>query len=139
MPSRSTARSWEALRQAGATPTGRHTCPLSCPQEPQTLLAESGRQDLNLRPPGPQPGALPDCATPRGRPESTRVRRRVERTSVRGRTVRPRARRARRRTLCAVLAERCQTDELVQRAGDENRTRALSLEGSRAAVTPRSL
>ena len=27
---------------------------------------ESGRQDLNLRPPGPQPGALPDCATPRG-------------------------------------------------------------------------
>jgi hypothetical protein len=26
----------------------------------------SGRQDLNLRPPGPQPGALPDCATPRG-------------------------------------------------------------------------
>ncbi len=25
----------------------------------------SGRQDLNLRPPGPQPGALPDCATPR--------------------------------------------------------------------------
>ena len=28
---------------------------------------QSGRQDLNLRPPGPQPGALPDCATPRGR------------------------------------------------------------------------
>src|SRR6202035_1914088 len=27
---------------------------------------QSGRQDLNLRPPGPQPGALPDCATPRG-------------------------------------------------------------------------
>ncbi len=26
----------------------------------------SGRQDSNLRPPGPQPGALPDCATPRG-------------------------------------------------------------------------
>src|SRR3954465_3179312 len=26
---------------------------------------KSGRQDLNLRPPGPQPGALPDCATPR--------------------------------------------------------------------------
>src|SRR5207249_281313 len=25
----------------------------------------SGREDLNLRPPGPQPGALPDCATPR--------------------------------------------------------------------------
>src|SRR5688500_16972728 len=29
------------------------------------LSFESGRQDLNLRPPGPQPGALPDCATPR--------------------------------------------------------------------------
>ena len=25
----------------------------------------SGRQDLNLRPLGPQPSALPDCATPR--------------------------------------------------------------------------
>ncbi len=33
-------------------------------QHPTTL--QSGRQDLNLRPPGPQPGALPDCATPRG-------------------------------------------------------------------------
>ena len=31
-----------------------------------SLFLESGRQDLNLRPPGPQPGALPDCATPRG-------------------------------------------------------------------------
>ena len=30
------------------------------------VSALSGRQDLNLRPPGPQPGALPDCATPRG-------------------------------------------------------------------------
>ena len=27
----------------------------------------SGREDLNLRPPGPQPGALPGCATPRSR------------------------------------------------------------------------
>ena len=27
----------------------------------------SGRQDLNLRPPDPQSGALPGCATPRGR------------------------------------------------------------------------
>jgi hypothetical protein len=33
-------------------------------QHPPAFL--SGRQDLNLRPPGPQPGALPDCATPRG-------------------------------------------------------------------------
>ena len=33
----------------------------------ERALVKSGRQDLNLRPPGPQPGALPDCATPRGR------------------------------------------------------------------------
>ncbi len=26
---------------------------------------KSGWQDSNLRPPGPKPGALPDCATPR--------------------------------------------------------------------------
>ena len=36
-------------------------------------FCESGRQDLNLRPPGPQPGALPDCATPRGAPASERA------------------------------------------------------------------
>ncbi len=31
-----------------------------------TLLSlVSGRQDSNLRPPGPKPGALPGCATPR--------------------------------------------------------------------------
>jgi hypothetical protein len=29
------------------------------------ILNWSGRQDLNLRPPHPQCGALPDCATPR--------------------------------------------------------------------------
>ena len=32
----------------------------------RALLNEwSGREDSNLRPPGPEPGALPDCATPR--------------------------------------------------------------------------
>jgi hypothetical protein len=61
---------------------------------------KSGRQDLNLRPPGPQPGALPDCATPRGcYPEPTRSR--------------------------------------ALRAGDGNRTRPRSLEGSCATTTPR--
>ena len=30
-----------------------------------SLWKMSGRQDSNLRPPGPKPGALPDCATPR--------------------------------------------------------------------------
>ena len=28
-------------------------------------IVESGREDLNLRPPQPHCGALPDCATPR--------------------------------------------------------------------------
>ena len=28
-------------------------------------LCLSGREDLNLRPFGPEPNALPDCATPR--------------------------------------------------------------------------
>ena len=27
----------------------------------------SGRKDSNLRPPGPKPGALPGCATPRNK------------------------------------------------------------------------
>jgi hypothetical protein len=43
----------------------------------------SGRQDLNLRPPGPQPGALPDCATPRGRSSLRHVRPSHVRTCVR--------------------------------------------------------
>ncbi len=30
------------------------------------LVVSSGRQDSNLRPPGPKPGALPGCATSRG-------------------------------------------------------------------------
>jgi hypothetical protein len=41
---------------------GRRRCSYLLLQE----FRLSGRQDLNLRPPGPQPGALPDCATPRG-------------------------------------------------------------------------
>ena len=28
---------------------------------------------MNLRPPGPQPGALPDCATPRGYKRATGI------------------------------------------------------------------
>jgi hypothetical protein len=50
----------------------RLRCELVLPRSHRAF--ESGRQDLNLRPPGPQPGALPDCATPRdvqsGRRES---------------------------------------------------------------------
>ena len=29
------------------------------------VMSRTGREDLNLRPPGPEPGALPGCATPR--------------------------------------------------------------------------
>ena len=39
---------------------------LDTKKEHQFLDAlSSGRQDSNLRPPGPKPGALPACATPR--------------------------------------------------------------------------
>ena len=68
-----------ACRGPSAVRVGRRCGPLrsgapnalnSSPQ-PQQFLRPSpisiGRQDLNLRPPGPQPGALPDCATPRGK------------------------------------------------------------------------
>src|SRR5206468_6327411 len=40
-------------------------------------LAESGRRDSNPRPPGPKPGALPDCATPRLTNEDVKKRRRT--------------------------------------------------------------
>ena len=33
---------------------------------PKIDALSSGRQDSNLRPPGPKPGALPACATSRG-------------------------------------------------------------------------
>ena len=47
------------------------------PLEPASLVQthwiQSGRLDLNQRPFGPQPNALPGCATPRsGRPDSNR-------------------------------------------------------------------
>src|SRR5258708_39069646 len=39
----------------------------------------SGREDLNLRPPGPEPGALPGCATPRpAAPEAEGPERRIQ-------------------------------------------------------------
>ena len=39
----------------------------------ENLSSMSGRQDSNLRPPGPKPGALPDCATPRSDLASAKV------------------------------------------------------------------
>ena len=52
----------------------------------------SGRQDLNLRPLGPQPSALPDCATPRGScilPYLGLMSSRLDRRAVRGIAPRP--------------------------------------------------
>src|SRR6188472_1296018 len=66
-------------------------------QHPPKLI-RSGRLDSNQRPLGPQPSALPDCATPRDDSNSVAA---------------------------------------VRRAGDGNRTRTKSLEGSCAAFTPR--
>ena len=42
-------------------------------QHPFKILSarKSGRQDSNLRPPGPKPGALPGCATPRCKTSGT--------------------------------------------------------------------
>jgi hypothetical protein len=48
-------------RQAGATWPNRTKPPLV-----RRFRFRSGRLDLNQRPFGPQPNALPDCATPRG-------------------------------------------------------------------------
>ena len=76
----------------------------------------SGRQDLNLRPPGPQPGALPDCATPRGQSIIT----------VRGGGAPP----GPRPVDVAPVGP-------IRRAGDGNRTRPRSLEGFCATTTLR--
>ena len=48
---------------ASVTPTYRK--PFAMIFERARLEEWSGREDSNLRPPGPEPGALPDCATPR--------------------------------------------------------------------------
>ena len=82
------ARPWHPIR---STRSGAEVSALAARE--RNGCCQSGRQDLNLRPPGPQPGALPDCATPRG--------------------------------------------AFVCRAGDGNRTRPKSLEGSCATTTLR--
>lgn len=46
-----------------AVPTYRY--PFNLIFERAKMEKWSGREDSNLRPPGPEPGALPDCATPR--------------------------------------------------------------------------
>ena len=62
-----TASSHEAARpRRGA----RRPKTVKSPQSERAIY-KSGRLDLNQRPFGPQPNALPDCATPRGRCEFT--------------------------------------------------------------------
>ena len=51
------AAAWSQTRSA----TGLRYTPL----HEYNKNLKSGRQDSNLRPPGPKPGALPGCATPR--------------------------------------------------------------------------
>src|SRR6185437_14071072 len=72
---RAAARSRWGTDRGPAVPTGEapQASPASChdgaapqtPRSPAAFLNESGREDLNLRLPGPEPGALPGCATPR--------------------------------------------------------------------------
>ena len=52
------AAAWSQTRSA----TGLRYTPLQ-----NVIVKKSGRQDSNLRPPGPKPGALPGCATPRNK------------------------------------------------------------------------
>ena len=46
-------------------PLLRMVVPPVVPAGSRFTYLSSGREDLNLRPPGPEPGALPGCATPR--------------------------------------------------------------------------
>ncbi len=59
-------RTWRRCSPPRATSRStRSRCSGTADRVVEPSGPESGRQDLNLRPPGPQPGALPDCATPR--------------------------------------------------------------------------
>ena len=63
---------WEPPpRLIAVSPVSEIRRPRRVSQRPPGFL--SGRQDLNLRPPGPQPGALPDCATPRSDKRATGI------------------------------------------------------------------
>ena len=60
-------RFWKTLermrwKRKSAAPHGHRAFALS---RLRVCAFSSGREDLNLRPPGPEPGALPGCATPR--------------------------------------------------------------------------
>ena len=113
-----------------------------------------GRQDLNLRPPGPQPGALPDCATPRGWQAGDRNRTRPR--SLEGfcaaTTLRPHAARAilpRRRSSTGTSPESsaspsggqvrtsCRARRRAYRGAVEGRGRAARRAGRRARRAPR--
>jgi hypothetical protein len=104
-------------------------------------FVRSGRLDLNQRPFGPQPNALPDCATPRGA-EFTKPRSARRPGDPRGpafvaapRGIQQRPDRVARPPRGARVGRSTRSQRL--KAGDGNRTRTKSLEGSCAAVTPR--
>lgn len=54
-------------------------------------LTWSGQQDLNLRPSGPKPDALPDCAMPRAVPQAPWIHASLEASKARRRERRPMA------------------------------------------------
>jgi len=123
----------------------QYTAPKAAPQKPirkprvSRAFHESGRQDLNLRPPGPQPGALPDCATPRGRRQAgdgNRTRPRSLEGFCATTTLRPQARSRpcyRRR-----LALRSQTPIIQTRPGAPRSARRRRRQGGRPEATART-
>ena len=67
--SRTNSRSWNTfLSLRNFSKKKSHLSTVACLGYFLRFL-QSGREDSNLRPPGPKPGALPDCATPRNFPE----------------------------------------------------------------------
>jgi hypothetical protein len=67
----------------GLTWPSRSNSPLRTSVQPSRPW--SGRQDLNLRPPAPKAGALPNCATPRST-QAYRDRLNYRRAPTTGRT-----------------------------------------------------
>jgi hypothetical protein len=66
-------RSSDGLAPSGAAPRDCYRCRMQIRRIVHLVRGIwSGRPDLNRRPPVPQTGALPDCATPRREAESSR-------------------------------------------------------------------
>jgi hypothetical protein len=65
-----------------AAAASRRGCAKRAQEQDVWERVESGRPDLNRRPPAPKAGALPGCATPRRRPEYRRAPTVLTRTPV---------------------------------------------------------